>query len=713
MAKEISIVVKAYNQTKRAFAEIGKGFKDLGKGNLGAGFTHFGAALKQLGGTAKMVLGKVASFAGIASAAVIAAGAAVAAVGKKAIDAYKESAQANAKLEQALKNSAYAAGFSASELKDMADELQKLTGVEDEATKSAMAFLAVSGKIRGDNFKRATEAALDMAAALQKAGAEESDVESVAKNLGKALEDPAEGLAKLSRNGVIFTEQQKEQIKTLSEAGDAAAAQEIILAEVEKRYKGTAASMHEQTKAQDNLKLSFGELMEQVGKAINESQGFKSIIQSIADIVKSLSESGQIDLWARDVSKAMSIVSDAIKPVLGLFGKIASGIASGVRNAAAFAGGFVGGQGGIMERGKAGVLAAQEAESSRQAELQSIRDAKAAKKKAQAESDKKAQEAAKPELARRDAEEKEARRILAIKQLKEEASKELADLDGRLAKEEDANIRAIISKRIGDVREELKGLNEGKLVASGIEQAAKEARSTSKGDKKSAREQQAEAFTKELEIRKDKAAKEKEIDENEQELKRREIEKRWEDQLQKAQDEADRMQEQIDERKAMGAVGSAELRHSMRKEARMNRRTERMQKAREAAGMGRLPIEMLEAMDEDDMKNEERSLRLQRSLGLRGPQGDLGKTADKLIEEARKRGRKLSKETIEALRRNESRNDAQRIREAEQMAKDNLKAMADKAELEWRANLLEKNKSAADILKAMEASLDTLLRAAH
>jgi hypothetical protein len=711
MTKEISIVVKAYDQTKRAFAEIRKGFKDLGKGNLGAGFGHFGAALKQLGGTAKMVLGKVASLAGMASTAVIAAGAAVTAVGRKALNAYKESAQANAKLEQALKNSAYAAGFSASELKDMADELQKLTGVEDEATKSAMAFLATGGKIRGDNFKRATEAALDMAAALQKAGAEESDVESVAKNLGKALEDPAEGLAKLSRNGIIFTDQQKEQIKALSESGDAAAAQAIILAEVEKRYKGTAASMHEQTKAQDDLKVNFGELMEQVGQAINESTGFRNIIQSIADVIKNLSESGQIDLWARDISSAMSVVSDAIKPVLGLFGKIASGI----RSAAAFAGGFVGAQGGIMERGKAGVLAAQEAESSRESELQAIRDAKDAKKKAQAESDKKAQEAAKPALAKRDSDEKDAKRISAIKQLKKEAANELADLDERLAKEEDANIRAIISKRIDDIKAELKDLNEeqSKLVGAGIESAENELSASSKGDKKSAREQRAEAFTKELDVRKAKAAKQNEIDENEQELKKREIEKRWDDQLQKAQDEADRLQEQLDERKATGAVGSAQFRHAMRKEARADRRKERMQKAREAAGMARLPKEMLEKMDEDDMKNEERSLRLQRSLGLRGPQGVFGKTADQLIEDARKRGRTLSKSTIEALRRNDARNNIQRANERIANDKANLQAIADKAEAEWRIKILTENKSATESLKKMEANLDTLLRAAR
>ncbi len=50
--------------------------------------------------------------------------------------------------------------------------------------------------------------------------------------LGKALNNPIEGISALSRVGVAFTDEQKEQIKVLQESGDIMGAQGIILKEL-------------------------------------------------------------------------------------------------------------------------------------------------------------------------------------------------------------------------------------------------------------------------------------------------------------------------------------------------------------------------------------------------------------------------------------------------------------------------------------------------
>jgi hypothetical protein len=60
--------------------------------------------------------------------------------------------------------------------------------------------------------------------------------------LGKALQDPAAGLSKLAQLGISFTEQTKEQIKTLEAHGRTLEAQKIVLGAVEERYRGAAAA---------------------------------------------------------------------------------------------------------------------------------------------------------------------------------------------------------------------------------------------------------------------------------------------------------------------------------------------------------------------------------------------------------------------------------------------------------------------------------------
>jgi hypothetical protein len=67
-----------------------------------------------------------------------------------------------------------------------------------------------------------------------------TDASTEAIRLGKALNDPVKGLTALSRVGIQFTAQQKEQIKALTESGDLLGAQKIILAELQSQFGGSA-----------------------------------------------------------------------------------------------------------------------------------------------------------------------------------------------------------------------------------------------------------------------------------------------------------------------------------------------------------------------------------------------------------------------------------------------------------------------------------------
>src|SRR4029453_3372150 len=88
------------------------------------------------------------------------------------------------------------------------------------------------------------------------------DLTSAATMVGKALNDPITGLTSLTRVGVQFTDQQKEQIERMVEHNNLLGAQKIILGELTTEFGGSAAA---QATASDAMKNAFGNLAEAIG----------------------------------------------------------------------------------------------------------------------------------------------------------------------------------------------------------------------------------------------------------------------------------------------------------------------------------------------------------------------------------------------------------------------------------------------------------------
>ncbi|HEY5472453.1 MAG TPA: hypothetical protein VIK32_04590, partial [Candidatus Limnocylindrales bacterium] len=177
-------------------------------------------------------------------------------------DAAEESIVSNSRLEQVFRSMGDATGGAAKQAEAYADVLMKQIGVDDETIKEAQAKLATFGAVSDEAarqagiFDRATAAAADLSAAGF------GDMSSNATKLGKALQDPEKYLAALAKSGVVFTDQQKAQIKTLVESGNTLDAQKIILSAVEEKVGGTAAATATSTAKQ---KVAWGELQESLG----------------------------------------------------------------------------------------------------------------------------------------------------------------------------------------------------------------------------------------------------------------------------------------------------------------------------------------------------------------------------------------------------------------------------------------------------------------
>jgi phage-related protein len=90
-------------------------------------------------------------------------------------------------------------------------------------------------------------------------------VDSAAKMLGKALNDPVKGMTALGRAGVTFTKGQQKQIKALVKSGDLLGAQKIILGEVRSQVGGAAAAS---ATAGEKMRVAWDNAKEGLGTAL-------------------------------------------------------------------------------------------------------------------------------------------------------------------------------------------------------------------------------------------------------------------------------------------------------------------------------------------------------------------------------------------------------------------------------------------------------------
>lgn len=193
------------------------------------------------------------------------------------VEAEKVAAQLMARLE----DTGGVAGRSLKELSDQAERLSKITVFDDEAIGDAQAMLLTFTQIRDVEFDKTIESALDLATVMG------MDATQAAKLLGKALQDPEKGLTALAKAGVVFTDAERERIKRMVEAGEAAEAQELIL----KKLEGTMGSAAEAARntlggAIQGLMNDFDNLLEG-----DVSQGgLKGTVDAIAELSETIND---------------------------------------------------------------------------------------------------------------------------------------------------------------------------------------------------------------------------------------------------------------------------------------------------------------------------------------------------------------------------------------------------------------------------------------
>jgi hypothetical protein len=144
-----------------------------------------------------------------------------------------------AQLNSVLEATGGVAGVTADMANELASSLMGVTKFEDETILSGENLLLTFKGIGSDVFPAATEAMLDMSQAMGQ------DIKSSAIQVGKALNDPLQGMTALTRVGVTFTEEQKKAVEQMVKMGDAAGAQGVILDELQSEFGGAAKAAGE------------------------------------------------------------------------------------------------------------------------------------------------------------------------------------------------------------------------------------------------------------------------------------------------------------------------------------------------------------------------------------------------------------------------------------------------------------------------------------
>jgi hypothetical protein len=202
----------------------------------------------------------------------------------KYVAAARDSNKTAAQTATVLKSTHGAAGLTADQFAKLATQISKTSAVDDDLIQSGENIIATFTQIHGNVFKKTTQAAVDMTAAMNHGEVTQQGLQSSSILLGKALNDPLRGLSALTRVGVTFSAQQREQIADFVKHGQVAKAQGVILAEVNREFGGSAAAAVTPAK---QLAVTWGNMQEVLGNllipAIDRGAQILSSILGVVD----------------------------------------------------------------------------------------------------------------------------------------------------------------------------------------------------------------------------------------------------------------------------------------------------------------------------------------------------------------------------------------------------------------------------------------------
>ena len=202
---------------------------------------------------------------------------------KSSVTQAAQAEQSQLRMQAVLNATGHAAGLTKTELDALAESGKMRFGLDDDAMRDSMAVLLTFKNINRESFGPALEGAANLAAVMQ------TDLKSAVLQLGKALENPEEGLTALKRSGVSFSESQKAIIKDLVDTGRQGEALNLVLKVLSEQVGGVAASMNQgMTKSTRDAGLAWDDLLKALGKTSAVKGTVEGVFSGLTDTLSGL-----------------------------------------------------------------------------------------------------------------------------------------------------------------------------------------------------------------------------------------------------------------------------------------------------------------------------------------------------------------------------------------------------------------------------------------
>lgn len=194
---------------------------------------------------------------------------------KTLIDLEDVTAQTNA----AIKSTGGAAGVTGTQVRALAEKFEGLNAtMDDKVIQSAENMLLTFTSIKKDAFEPAIATILDMNQAM---GGGPEGLQGTVIQVGKALQDPINGITALRKVGVNFSDDQRKVIESMVETGDVLGAQKLILKELNTEFGGSFKAAGNTTRG------TFAKIKDSVEDAQAAlATGFLPVVKRVADVLE-------------------------------------------------------------------------------------------------------------------------------------------------------------------------------------------------------------------------------------------------------------------------------------------------------------------------------------------------------------------------------------------------------------------------------------------
>jgi hypothetical protein len=274
-------------------------------------------------------LGGFARSAGtLLAGAFVAGGVAAVSFGVASVKAADESWKVGKALDQAAKNAGVFGNTdkdiqkATGALKDHAQKLGELIGVDDEVLlsieKTWMAVPSLAG-LGTKGIEHLAEVAANVAAGTGK------DVETIGLAFVKIAGDSETAMSKLTRQGVVFTDAQKETYQALLDNGQEIDAQNYLIDQLDQKYSGMAEAA---ASPLDRINQMFQNFQETVGTALMPA--LEKLAPLIGDALAKMVADPTFQKFLFDLGKAfvdiLPSITELLPSLMSLMKEILPGI---------------------------------------------------------------------------------------------------------------------------------------------------------------------------------------------------------------------------------------------------------------------------------------------------------------------------------------------------------------------------------------------------